>query len=208
MVSCIVCAMPDIYAKWQHHIVRKINKSGSHSLNLLEKASIYSFASVITVGGLLHGYPEVSKEQAYMLWRGTNKRSFKSDFAMEAPEIRRAAIKFAKRVRNKKNKTFIMPPRHISLKYGKTPYRVILALNPPTMSAKAIYNKNKKDWKIAYKITVPVKYSKNYRNRIPTALGTIVIYQKIFWALQQTGWLHPYDAEWSWNVMAKDLADS
>jgi hypothetical protein len=208
VVPCTAYSMPNIYTKWQRHIVQKINKNGPQSLNTLEKATIYSFAACMAAGGLAHGYPEVAKEQIYMLWEGKNKRSFESDFAMQAPEIQRAAIKFAKKVRNKKNKSLSMSPRHIKLKYGKTPYRVILALNPPTMSAKAVYNKNKKDWKITYKVTVPVKYSKSYRNKIPTALGNIVIHQKIFWALQESGWLHTYDAEWTWNVMAKDLADS
>jgi len=205
VIPCTAYSTPNVYTMWQGHIVHKINKRGPQSLNILEKASIYSFAGVMAAAGLFHGYPEVAKEQAYMMWSGENKRTFKSDFAMQAPEIRHEAIKFAKRVQSKKNKTLVMRPRHVKLKYGKTPYRVILAINPPIMSAKATYNKDKGDWEITYRVKVPVKYSKKYRNRIPTVAGNIVIHQKIFWALQRTGWLHSYDAEWTWTVMSKEL---
>ena len=95
------------YTKWQKHIVHKIDKNGPQSLNFFEKASIYSFACVMILGGLVHGYPEVAKEQSHMMWEGDDERSFHSNFAMQAPEIRRAAVKFAKKIQNKKNRKFI-----------------------------------------------------------------------------------------------------
>lgn len=194
-IILLICCLP-AHSKWQNSIVKKRQEN----LNVVQKSSVYGFSIIMTLGGLAHGYYEVSKEQFYMFIPNKNKvHFFKSDFALKAQEIRKEVEGFKKIIKKSKKDSFKYECKEVKLTYGKTPYRVILALNPPTLCMSAKLDKSKNVWNIKYEVKVPVKYSEHYVNYIPTLFGKIKINQKMFWHLQNAGWLYPYDAVWQWD---------
>ncbi len=125
---------------------------------------------------------------------------------MEAKPVRKALSAFASSIDSLDQAvtSASMSPETIRMCYGRDPYRVVLALNPLTLHADA--SRINGHWHIRVVGTVPVEYPQRARVSIPLPTGDCLeVDEALFWVLQETGWLHPYSAEWSWGVRASDL---
>jgi hypothetical protein len=82
---------------------------------------------------------------------------------------------------------------------------VYLALNPVTVSAVAQRAEN--DWVVSATATVPVEYLPNSGAITLASFGgrKLIVYERLFWALQHVGWYHPYVGVYRWQFTASSI---
>jgi hypothetical protein len=99
-----------------------------------------------------------------------------------------------------------MRPERIAFVYGRDPYLVALALNPPTIFAHAQRQPGGGNWVIRARARVSVAYVRESRlgGVIPLLGIRAVLHEGMYWALQELGWYFPYTAFWNWEMTSDD----
>lgn len=155
-------------------------------------------------------YPEAAKETLLMILprpeNGT--RVFKSDFPLASENVRKYLIQFnrllqTETTRDTVTKTYRiawLPSQYV---LGAQETRFALALNP--VSAALTATRSGDSWKVAVRLRVECRFPKNSSVMLLTD-PELRIEEGLFWVLQQSGWLHPYTAEWRFTVDAAELA--
>jgi hypothetical protein len=83
---------------------------------------------------------------------------------------------------------------------GRNSLRVALALNSP-LYLKAVAYPRGTGWRLEFQGRAAVRYPSRSRVPLGRLFGQpLVIEEGLFAALQDAGWLHPYEAVWSWSV--------
>jgi hypothetical protein len=170
-------------------------------LSTRDLASIWTLHAAIAAGGWLAGYPEASRETAGLLFRGPAERVHRSDFAMRSPAVRRAVAEALAAAEAAGAAEFTITPKRLAFAYdpARESMRVALALNPTTVSGRAV--RDHRGWRADMQATVRVAYPRHAVLHLLDVRGrSIVIDEGLFWALQERGLLHPYVATWQWSV--------
>lgn len=173
------------------------DKIGILGLNLIMGSCGYFF------------YPEVAKENLMMIFPAppNNVRVYNSDFAIKSIKVRKILSIFINKLQIKKNNIIQMSEKKLvwhpkDYIFGSKEARYALALNSAIINAKAY--KEKLSWIINVTIKVKCEYPKN-------SLITLIpepkleIEEGLFWVLQETGFLNPYIAEWTFKINSKDF---
>lgn len=174
-------------------------------LSLPERVQAATLNLAMGLGGYAVGYPEVASETLWMFVPGSPVREWRSDFAMESPLVRQHVRELLEEARRQgsagapvrlSRRRVVWTKRNLE----RDSLRVALALNSPLYLEAVAYPQGK-GWRLELQGRATVRYPS--RNRVP--LGQlfgrpIVIEEGLFAALQDAGWLHPYEAVWSWTV--------
>jgi hypothetical protein len=185
---------------------RIVNEQGAEALPLNYKCAIWGGNIVMALGGAALGYPEAAKQTVYMIFNGPNKRVWESDFALSSPKVLEPLKWFSKNLPSKPTSSQIrMKPVSLAWRGYKNDRRVAFALNGPAkLSAEARFDGN--DWIIKNSVVVPIRYPPKARVHLITIAGKpFYVEEGLFRALETVGWLHPYKAEWTWEMTANDI---
>jgi hypothetical protein len=162
-----------------------LDRGGPAALSTVDLAGVWSLNFAMGVVGASMGFPEVALETLMLAVPGPSRRIWYSDFAMHAPEVADAVAR-ASRSGRAQSVAFAYRAEHAHA-------RVALALNPVTV--RVVHGE--------VRATVPVRYPRRYLLVLMHANGRpIGIEEGLFWALQERGWLMPYEADWRWPVPA------
>ncbi len=177
-------------------------------LSTPERVRVATLNLAMGLGGYALGYPEVASETLWMFVPGPRVREWRSDFAMESPLVRQNVRELLEEARRHgraegpvklSRRRVLWTKRHLE----RDSRRVALALNSPLFLDAVAYPEGE-GWRLEIQGRAAVRYP--HRNRVP--LGRLfgqplVIEEGLFAALQEAGWLHPYEAVWSWTVEAE-----
>ncbi len=180
-----------------------VNRHGGEGLPLRYKCAIWGGNIIMAIGGAVMGYPEAALETVFMIVDGPEKRTWVSDFALSSPKVLNPLSKFSTDLLMKPmNTQHRMKTVSLAWHDYAADRRVAFALNgPATFSAEAKYDGV--DWIIENRIRVPVRYPKRARVLILSVAGKpFYVEEGLFHALENIGWLHPYEAEWLWTIKA------
>lgn len=191
------------YSSWHEGAAeRALSRTGA-DLPLRDCAVIYGLNVVMGVGGFALGLPEVGAETLLLFLPGDGERRWDSDFAMASPRVRdevaRLGEELAASTRTEARssvawRTYWAP--------DDSP-RVSLALNGPLR-----LEARKTSDGLAVTGRVDVRYPERSRFRIGRVAGVdLEIEEGLFYDLQERGWLHPYEARFTWTVTEESLAD-
>lgn len=177
-----------------------------------EKTNIYVFGIIMGVGGFLAGYPEVAKEHLLLYLPGKEERSWKSCFALKSAKIQKPVRQFIRKLNilDASIHEFQMEPKRIVFHYHQDPYRFALALNPTQITAQAKRNTRQPgNWDIKVKCTMKIAYPREAIIRVPLpwTKQSFSVYEGMFWVLQQSHWLFPYQAHWLCELKSQDYRD-
>lgn len=200
VVLTLVLLLPVREYRWRVDALdRKVVARGPDALSTRDLASVWLLNVVMAAGGWACGLPEVATETLLLAVPGQTRREFESDFAMRSPRVREALRGIFRQARTTGPGRFQANVDWSSYDTGDAP-RVALALNPVTLSADAQSDASGR-WSLDVRAVVPVSYPPRAKLRLPMG---IVVHEGLFWALQERGWLFPYDAEYRWTVEADD----
>ena len=171
-------------------------KLGIYGLNIIMGTTAYPI------------YPEASKETLMLILPPPENgiRVIYSDFPLGSQKIRKVIKEFKIRLADSQNEEkprlqqrIIWPVSEYS--FGKSEARYALALNPAYISLTAL--RNGLGWSIHSSITVKIRYP---QSSYVTLLSRpeLKVEEGLFWVLQQSGWLHPYTAEWKFVINSDD----
>ncbi len=173
-----------------------------HMFSIRDKIGVYGL-NILMSTCAFPIYPEVSRETFMMMFDNNNKpRIYSSDFAKESiiiqkviDEVNRDLLEL-----DLKESVYIVEKR-ISWNskdyiFGTKEARYALALNP----SNAIFTATKIDsnWYIKVELNVICEYPSN-SNVVLISNPLLSIEEGLFWVLQETGWLHPYTAKWTFG---------
>jgi hypothetical protein len=167
------------------------DKLGIYGLNVIMGAVAYPF------------YPETSKETLMMVFKSppNSKRTFESDFALGSARVRNVLEGFLENLetnheeKEQFKKQISWPIEEY--RFGNKEARYALALNPADISILAM--KQNSSWVIEVRLQVRCEYPKNsYVTLI--SKPELKMEEGLFWVLQQSGWLHPYIAEYHFHL--------
>jgi hypothetical protein len=179
-------------------------------LSTPERVQVATLNLAMGLGGYVLGYPEVASETLWMFVPGPRVREWRSDFAMESPLVRqhvRELLEEAHQRHGRAEGPVTLSKRRVlwtKRNLERDSLRVALALNSPLFLEAVAYPQSS-GWHLEIRGKAAVRYP--HRNRVP--LGRLfgqrlVIEEGLFAALQEAGWLHPYEAVWSWSVEEGD----
>lgn len=183
--------------------------AGPTAFSRTEKLSLFSLNIAMAAGGFAVGFPEIAKETLYLCLGGPSIRAWESDFAMRSPKVRAAIqglVDFAER-HEKQERPLLLPETQISWNQYSTKadsLRVALALNSP-MKLRGTAHREGAHWHLQLVASARVEYPRRAVHSIFAVDGKAVqLDEGLFWVLQQSGWLHPYTAEWRWSILSDD----
>lgn len=183
----------------------QVQRYGSRGLTLRDRLGVYTLNLAMAAGGFVAGLPEVALEALLMSWRGPAERAFESDFAMRSVVVREAVVGFFGDLRAERGVEAVLPVRQVSWRsYDQDSPRVSLALNGPLrLSGRAVREQG--GWRLDLEGAVECRYPRYARLTLMRVGGqTLALDEGLFWALQETGWLHPFTARWRWTVREGD----
>jgi hypothetical protein len=153
------------------------------------------------LGGLAVGYREVAAETLWMFVPGAPERVWHSDFAMGSPLVRRAVRELLDEARRRGGgrQRLELGPRSIAWSrrdLERDSRRVALALNSP-LRLEATAHRQAEGWRLELRGRAAVRYPRRSRTLLGRFFGQeFVIEEGLFAALQDAGWLHPFDVVW------------
>jgi len=167
------------------------DKLGIYGLNVIMGAIAYPF------------YPEASKETLRMVFKRppNGKRTFASDFALGSVRVRNVLESFFENLETN-HKEKVEFKKQISwpledYRFGNKEARYALALNPADISILAV--KRESTWDLEIRLQVKCEYPLN-SYVVLLSKPELKMEEGLFWVLQQSGWLHPYIAEYHFFV--------
>lgn len=205
LVSFIAVPFKEIQRR-MGNLKNKLEQHGHQSFTLEEKLGIYGSNIAMGIGGYVFRMPEAAKETLLLCVPGPEERRWTSDFAMRSRLVRGQLSKFVYHLKDLPSAKVEASMKEIRIAwhdYFADSRRVSLALNAFRLSAKAKREKNR--WRIECSGWVPVRYPKRSWTHLFTIKSTrFYVEEGLFWALQQEGWLFPYNAVWSWTIYSDD----
>ena len=172
------------------------DKLGIYGLNIVMAASAYPV------------YPEISRQTLLMIFpRPDNQlRVFESDFALQSKKIRLILSSFIRSLDKRGQTDTVSLEQRVhwdarDYRFGHAESRYALALNPSNMTLTATRQQTK--WLISVSLKVLCDYPQNSRVTLIEE-PELAIEEGLFWVLQQEGWLHPYTADWRFQIDSDD----
>ncbi len=157
-----------------------------------DKLGIYGLNLVMGVSGGLLGFPEVAAETLLLAIPGPKTRVFHSDFPLASPMVRQEVAAMMKRKQPGSKELFWRYDASESFRAG-------LALNSLVLTG----TPNEAGW--TFTGVVQVSYPQRYRLVLGSFGGhTFQIEEGLFGMLERAGWLHPYEAAWTWTMQSND----
>lgn len=187
----------------------KKDTAGPTAFSTAEKLSILGLNVAMASGGFVVGFSEVARETISLCFKGPSTRVWDSDFAMRSPRVRTEVQKLVEFAQNhgRQDGPVLLPESRISWsRYSmKTDsLRVALALNSP-MELRGTARREGAHWRLELVGRARAEYPRKAVHSILTVDGSPVHFDEgLFWVLQQSGWLHPYTAEWRWSILSDD----
>jgi hypothetical protein len=206
LVLGVVLAPPSIDQMSAHTgmLMARIRESGAESLVWREKAGVYVLGLWMAVAGSVQ-YPEVARETLGLYSEASSgSRVYESPFAMRSARIRERIEGFRDSLpaQGSERQPIAMEVTRLpwsDYELDKSERRVALALNPCLLDAAATWSED--GWVITARARVLVRFPSDSRTVLGTLFGReLVIEEGLFWALQECGWLHPYEAVWTWTL--------
>ena len=172
-----VCYVLTLYASLMQYNSRTAEMCAriddGNRLSIQEKIGVYGLNILMGLAGY-SVFPEASAETLLLCIPTENRRRiFQGDFFLKSKRIRRAL---------KNGQTAVSWSLSDLTSFGPEA-RAGLALNPCTIHRTSDL----------VEVEVDVRYSRNFTVQL---LGFIRIEEKLFWHLQEEGWLFPYQAVW------------
>ena len=187
----------------------KKEQTGPNSFSTGDKLGVYGLNVIIGLGGFAAGFPEVAKETIYLTLQGPSTRTWHSDFAMRSPKVRaeiRKLIEFAEN-QGKDEDLVTLPMTRITwsqYSMNSDSARVALALNSP-LEVIGTAHREGTHWRLELVGRARAEYPRRSILLLFSLDGKRVeLDEGLFWVLQESGWLHPYIAEWRWSVLSND----
>ena len=176
------------------HVGDQALKRGAESLSYPTRFGLWWSTVWLSLGAVVYGAPYASAENILMLLPGKNERVWKSDFPTKAIVVRKLVAN-AKKVAGKMDRTF---QHDLSWKsYCADNCDVALSLNGGKLE---IYLSDLRK-KCTARARVKVHYDPKFRSSTLVEFGkyALRIDQAAYWALQELGWLNPYDLTYHWK---------
>jgi len=192
----------------QVEVLSRKNRHDLSAFDLRDRVGIYGLNTLMGVVGYPL-YPEASKETLLMAFEPgpLARRVSYSDFGLGSRKVRLRLKEFADSLRLDDGAS-VRSYGPVRIEWNKAEYRLTepesrysLALNQTVLTAQA--ERCGERWLIDVRHEVEVKYR-------DSALVTLIarprlrVDEGLFRVLQDCGWLHPYTAEWRFQVYSDD----
>lgn len=181
---------------------KQIRGEGPGSLSILDNLAIYTGNIWMAAGGLCVGAFEASAETLLLAipnrsgMREANWVFFDGDPSVIST-VRMLAVEIEAKQANRVEKKIKWPPGV----YSYSNYRVSLAL----AGGSVVLERNATSGEIISYVETPVTYPPNsYLTLIDNTYIKFTIPERIFWALEQNGWFHPFVMRYYFNIKIED----
>lgn len=170
---------------------------GPAAFSTWDKVGIAGLNVAMAGVGAAVGFPEAALETTLLFVPGPDTRHFRSDFPMRSPMVQRAVCDALRRERSRRHRVVWSYPA------ADDSMRVALALHPFDLRLTPVEEAGRRG--VRAQGTIAVTYPTRYRLHlfsVPTPHGSrsVGIEEGLYGMLQDAGWMHPYDAEWTWTV--------
>jgi hypothetical protein len=160
-------------------------------LSVPDRAVVYAGHATMVAGGVAAGYTEVAQEAFYLHVPGSGSRTWHSDFPSESPRVQDQLTRIRRALRQGQSSA---SAQVVWRSYTPENQRFGLALNPLDVTGRREGNQ------VVYRAVVECSYPRKARIDLPILGGlSIPLEEGLYRALERAGWLHPYDAVWTWT---------
>jgi len=168
--------------------------AGPSALGLADLFALWGLNLLMAAAGLVLGFPEVAAETALLAapMPASVEVPAPGGFPACVPKVQQAVRRAEARGR----------PQRVSWSYTSVDsVRGALALNPATVHVRPIAQAGQAGREV--RVTVPVDYPPRFRLRLGE-LGPVdlSVEEGLFHALEERGWLHPYQLTYRWTEAA------
>ncbi|MBX2798136.1 MAG: hypothetical protein KTR31_10715 [Myxococcales bacterium] len=182
----------------------KVDAGGAEALSVRDCAGLWLLNVGVAVGGTLAGFPELAQQTLLLSVRGPEERTWESDFPMGSIRVEEVVERYLHLARESRQDVVVLPPSTIRMGTAgprtHAQWRRGLALDPFTIEGVAV--RRGIEWMLELEGTVPVDYPPSATLELFRIGGVpVVVDEGLFDALEQRGWLHPYEAHWRWTVI-------
>ena len=183
------------------------NRYDLSAFDLRDRVGIYGLNVMMGVVGYPL-YPEASRETLLMMLDPgpSARRVFNSGFGLGSRKLREKLAEFAANLQSDTASSRSYGP--VRIEWNKSDYRLTepesryaLALNQTVFTARA--ERRGERWLIDVRHEMEVKYPDSVMVTLITR-PRLRVEEGLFWVLQNCGWLHPYTAEWRFQIYSDD----
>ena len=183
------------------------NRYDLSAFDLRDRVGIYGLNVMMGVVGYPL-YPEASRETLLMMLDPgpSARRVFNSGFGLGSRKLREKLAEFAANLQSDTASSRSYGP--VRIEWNKSDYRLTepesryaLALNQTVLTARA--ERRGERWLIDVRHEMEVKYPDSGMVTLITR-PRLRVEEGLFWVLQNCGWLHPYTAEWRFQIYSDD----
>jgi len=161
---------------------RKVVASGPDALSIPDCLAVWGLNLVMAAAGAALGFPEVAAETVALAVPGRAEATWPAvgGFPGCVPAVRRAIDRGG--------------DPHVGWTYASADsFRGALALNPASVTVQRAGGERE------VRVTVPVDYPLRGRLRFARLGPVDLVVEVLFYALEQRGWLHPFQLTWQWT---------
>lgn len=160
-------------------------------LPVYDKVVVYTAHATMVAGGFVWGYREVAQEAFYLHVPGPGERTWRSDFPSASPRVQKHVQTLRDRIMGGQRSAQV---RVTWAGYAPESQRFGLALNALDLTARRDGDS------IVYTGVVECSYPEQAALSVTLVEGvTLTLEEGLYRALERSGWLHPYDARWTWR---------
>ena len=183
------------------------NRYDQSAFDLRDRVGIYGLNIMMGVVGYPL-YPEASRETLLMMLDPgpSARRVFNSGFGLGSRKLREKLVEFVANLQSDTASSRSYGP--VRIEWNKSDYRLTepesryaLAMNQTILTARA--ERRGEHWLIDVRHEMEVKYPDSVLVTLITR-PRLRVEEGLFWVLQNCGWLHPYTAEWRFQVHSDD----
>lgn len=181
---------------------KQIRAEGPSSLSIWDSLAIYTGNFWMAAGGLCVGAPEAAYETLMLSIPNNNgRREANWVFFENDPSVLSALRMLAVEIEAKQAPRAQRKIRWPQEVYSLSNFRVALAL----AGGSVVVERDVASEKIVSYIDVPITYPANsYLTLLDYPFVKLAIPERIFWALEQKGWFHPYTMRYHFKFTMSD----
>jgi len=185
-------------------------RGGAMGLDLRDATGVLGLHVLMAGAAVISGQPHVGLELTGMLLPASKSRHGEASFFFRAPQVREAVVEMVQELDTlHKDEGKVELSAHVvhwGPEDGVHPDLPILLPITSPLLVKAWGYREGARWRLVLEASARVSWERKARYVLPwTVRGrTFAMDESILYAVEQRGWLHPYDCVWTWSVMSDD----
>lgn len=198
------------FAARQAALTSAWTQAGPEGLDLRDALGLYVLHGLMGGTAFVVGLPHAGMEVGGLLLPASKSRHSSGAFPLKAPQVRAVLVEAIQELdtQNKSEGKVDLPARPVSWGPEDAVHPSLPVLMPITspMLLQVSGDREAARWRLTVVASARVSWERRARYVMPWRVDGVEVSldESLFFALEQRGWLHPYECTWSFTLMSDD----